>query len=149
MPITASPPSLAALAGHVGLACLCLMPAHAAVAQTAASAPVSSAPAATTGPQSDKPAAPRLSATDIRQMAATCANCHGPDADHPVDDMPVLHGQPVEHLARRMRAFRDERSSLATVMPRLMQGIDDAEIDALADWFASGGRKAKTGEQTR
>lgn len=29
-------------------------------------------------------------------------------------------------------------------MPRLMKGIHEAEIDALADWFAAGGRKAKT-----
>ena len=36
-----------------------------------------------------------------------------------------------------MRAFRAGQAPDATVMSRLMKGYDDAQIEALAQWFAA------------
>lgn len=77
---------------------------------------------------------------DVAQIAATCANCHGPDENHPAEGIPLLFHQPEDHLKKSLMGFKYRPSPHATVMPRLMKGIDDAEIAALARWFAAGGK---------
>jgi cytochrome c553 len=72
-----------------------------------------------------------------RNLAAACAICHGTDG-RPVKDSPVipLAGLPADHLATQMRAFRDGKRP-ATVMHQIAKGYNDAQIDALAAWFAA------------
>ena len=94
--------------------------APAAMAQTAAPAP---APAA--GP----------SVQDISLIAGTCANCHGPDG-RSTGGIPTLRGVGERHLLARMQAFKAGTATDATVMTRLMKGYDDAQIQALAQWFS-------------
>lgn len=78
-------------------------------------------------------AAPSLQ--DVSVLAGTCVNCHGPDG-RSGSDIPTLRGQPADHLLQRMQAFKAGRAADATVMTRLMKGYDDAQIQALAQWFA-------------
>jgi cytochrome c553 len=75
--------------------------------------------------------------TAARNLAASCAICHGTDG-HPVKDSPVipLAGLPREHIATQMRAFRDGKRP-ATVMHQIAKGYSDPQIDALAAWFAA------------
>jgi len=75
--------------------------------------------------------------TGGRNLAAPCAICHGTEG-RPVKDSPVipLAGLPQDHIATQMRAFRDGKRP-ATVMHQLAKGYSDAQIDAIAAWFAA------------
>jgi sulfide dehydrogenase cytochrome subunit len=47
-----------------------------------------------------------------------------------------LAGLPRDHIASQMRAFRDGKRP-ATVMHQIAKGYNDAQIDAMAAWFAA------------
>lgn len=83
-------------------------------------------------------AAPAL-AQDVqgRNLAAGCAICHGTQGK-PVAGAPVipLAGLPRDYVATQMRAFRDGKRP-ATVMHQIAKGYSDAQIDAMAAWFAA------------
>lgn len=73
----------------------------------------------------------------LRALAATCAHCHGTDGRPLVaDGMSRLAGADAGWLAQQMRDFRDGRRP-ATVMPQIAKGYSDAQIDALAGYFAA------------
>src|SRR5262245_34363302 len=71
-----------------------------------------------------------------RNMASACAICHGTDGRAATKDVVPLAGLPREHIASQMRAFRDGQRP-ATVMHQIAKGYNDAQIDALAAWFAA------------
>ena len=75
-------------------------------------------------------------ATDLPAAAAVCANCHGTDGrrDGPI---PAIAGKPVLLLAGKLRDFKADRVANATVMPRLVKGLSEAEIDQVAAYFSS------------
>jgi cytochrome subunit of sulfide dehydrogenase len=72
-----------------------------------------------------------------RNLAAACAICHG-TAGKPAPDAPLipLAGLPRDHIATQMRAFRDGKRP-ATVMHQIAKGYSDAQIDAIAGWYAA------------
>jgi len=74
-------------------------------------------------------------AGSVRLLASNCANCHGTDG-HSQGGMPSLSGQSKSALADMLKAFRDGTRP-ATVMQQLAKGYTDAEIDALAAYFAA------------
>lgn len=80
-------------------------------------------------------AAPGRSVQDISLVAGTCANCHGPDG-RSTGGIPTLRGVNERHLLQRLQAFKAGTAPDATVMTRLMKGYDDAQIQALAQWFS-------------
>ena len=71
-----------------------------------------------------------------RNLAAACAICHGTDGKAVTKDVIPLAGLPREHIATQMRAFRDGQRP-ATVMHQIAKGYTDAQIDAMAAWFAT------------
>lgn len=72
-----------------------------------------------------------------RNLAAGCAICHGTQGKPPANAPVIpLAGLPREHIASQMRAFRDGTRP-ATVMHQIAKGYNDAQIDAMAAWFAS------------
>ena len=71
-----------------------------------------------------------------RNLAAACAICHGTDGRAVTKDAIPLAGMPKDHIATRMRAFRDGKRS-ATVMHQIAKGYSDEQIDQLASWFAA------------
>jgi sulfide dehydrogenase cytochrome subunit len=76
-------------------------------------------------------------ALHLRGLAATCANCHNTDgAAVPGEAMARLAGLEAGYIAAQMRAFRDGKRP-ATVMHQLAKGYSDAQIDALAGYFAA------------
>jgi cytochrome c553 len=81
-------------------------------------------------------AAQDAQALQLRALAATCANCHGTDGRAVGEGMPRLAGADAAYLASQMRAFRDGQRP-ATVMHQLAKGYSDAQIDALAGYFAA------------
>ena len=72
---------------------------------------------------------------DGRMLAAGCSGCHGTNGISQSPN-PPLAGRQRDELARLLRAFKSgERPG--TVMPQLAKGYTDAEIDAVASWFAT------------
>lgn len=79
------------------------------------------------------PVAP--SPAHARALAATCTPCHT-RGGAALPAIAPLDGRAAASIAAAMRAFRSgERPG--TVMPQLARGYTDADIDALAQWFAS------------
>jgi cytochrome c553 len=74
--------------------------------------------------------------TQARNLAAGCAICHGTEGRPVTKDVIPLAGLPRDHIATQMRAFRDGKRP-ATVMHQIAKGYNDAQIDALAAWFAT------------
>lgn len=76
-------------------------------------------------------------ALHLRALAATCANCHGTQG-RAVDGatVPGLAGLPAGHIAEQMKAFK-AGTRPATVMHQLAKGYSDAQIDAIAAYFAA------------
>ncbi|MDR2324632.1 MAG: c-type cytochrome [Acidovorax sp.] len=86
------------------------------------------------------PAAPTpLRAQDVAVLAATCANCHGPDG-RSTGGIPSLRGVDAAYLLARLQAFKAGTAPDATVMTRLAKGYEDAQIQALAAWFSKEGK---------
>jgi sulfide dehydrogenase cytochrome subunit len=71
-----------------------------------------------------------------RNLAAGCAICHGTEGRAVTKDVIPLAGLPREHIASQMRAFRDGQRP-ASVMHQIAKGYTDAQIDAMAVWFAA------------
>ncbi|MBM3355403.1 MAG: cytochrome C [Betaproteobacteria bacterium] len=84
-------------------------------------------------------AAPAI-AQDVqgRNLASACAICHGTEGRVVPDKSPLipLAGLPSDHIASQMRAFRDGRRP-ATVMHQIAKGYTEAEINAMAAWYAA------------
>ena len=75
--------------------------------------------------------------SSARNLAAACAICHGTQG-RPAPNAPVvpLAGMPRDQMVTQMRAFRDGQRP-ATVMHQIAKGYTDAQIDAMAAWFAA------------
>jgi len=67
-------------------------------------------------------------------MANTCHSCHGTDG-HSVGAMPSIAGKSPDYITDALMRFRDGKKP-STVMARIAKGFTDAEIKALATYFA-------------
>ena len=73
--------------------------------------------------------------TLARDLAATCANCHGTNGVS-VSEVESLAGKPKDELVRKMQAFKTGATP-ATIMPQLAKGYTDEQIELIAGWFAA------------
>lgn len=73
--------------------------------------------------------------TNPAYLAANCANCHGSKGIS-AGAMPGLVGLKASYISEQMRAFREGKRP-ATIMHQLSKGYSDAQIDAIASYFAS------------
>ncbi|MBI2305962.1 MAG: c-type cytochrome [Rhodocyclales bacterium] len=72
-----------------------------------------------------------------RNLAATCANCHGTNGHAvPGAGMAAIAGQPKETIVQRLQEFRAGKRE-ATVMHQIAKGYTDAQVELLAAWFAA------------
>jgi len=74
--------------------------------------------------------------TASRNLAASCAICHGTEGRAVTRDAIPLAGLPREHIVAQMKAFRDGKRP-ATVMHHIAKGYNDQQIDSLAGWFSA------------
>ncbi len=72
----------------------------------------------------------------VELLAMTCANCHGTDGRLGTG-IPPIAGRPEPVLRFQLLAFKEGEMPHATVMPRLVKGYTDEELEALAGYFAS------------
>lgn len=74
---------------------------------------------------------------NARALAATCSACHGTDGKAVAGSgMVALAGLPKDNVAAQLRAFRDG-SRASTVMQQIAKGYTEAQIDAIAAYFAA------------
>jgi cytochrome c553 len=74
------------------------------------------------------------SAAVLPPLVAACIGCHPASGGDPA--IPRLAGRPDSEIVAAMKAFRTGGRS-ATVMDRIAKGFDDAEIAAIANWYAA------------
>ena len=75
--------------------------------------------------------------TDVRYLAANCANCHGTDGRSAGGGgMPGLAGLSATYFIEQMNAFRNG-SRQATIMHQIAKGYSDAQVAAMAQYFAA------------
>ena len=75
--------------------------------------------------------------TDVRYLAANCANCHGTDGRSAGGGgMPGLAGLSATYFIEQMNAFRNG-SRQATIMHQIAKGYTDAQVAAMAQYFAA------------
>ncbi|MBV8500531.1 MAG: c-type cytochrome [Paucibacter sp.] len=73
----------------------------------------------------------------LRALAANCAGCHGTEGRAPRYSLvPGLAGMPAAHFIVQMKAFKSGARQ-GTVMPQLAKGFSEAQILALANYFAA------------
>jgi cytochrome subunit of sulfide dehydrogenase len=76
-------------------------------------------------------------ALNTRALAATCANCHGTQGVAvPNASVPGLAGLPAAYVVEQMKAFK-AGTRPATVMHQIAKGYSDAQIDAIAAYYAA------------
>ena len=81
-------------------------------------------------------AAPNLTPKGVASMASACAMCHG-QRGTPVAGSTVarLAGRPAESIVDAMKAFKEGKRE-ATIMHQIAKGYSDAEVAAIAAYFA-------------
>jgi cytochrome c553 len=68
--------------------------------------------------------------------AQSCSTCHGANGISAIPNAPHLAGQPAIYIAEQMKAYRSGKRS-HEVMNVVAKPLSDADIDALAAWYAS------------
>jgi cytochrome c553 len=74
-------------------------------------------------------------ASQGRNLGAACAMCHGTEGRSAGGNEP-LAGMPKADLVRKVNEFRSGAKP-ATVMHQISKGYSDAEIEAIAAFFAA------------
>ena len=67
-------------------------------------------------------------------LASTCASCHGTDGQG-MGDNPALAGKPAADMLKTLQAFAAGTVE-SVVMGRLAAGYSEAELQAVAEYFA-------------
>jgi cytochrome subunit of sulfide dehydrogenase len=70
-----------------------------------------------------------------RNIAATCANCHGTNGASR-GGIESLAGKSKDDIVSKMQAFKTGTKP-GTIMPQLAKGYTDAQIELAAGWFAA------------
>ncbi|WP_173978034.1 c-type cytochrome [Magnetospirillum sp. UT-4] len=71
----------------------------------------------------------------VAVMADACAGCHGTDG-HSVGAMPAFSTKSLDELKKFLREYKSGARE-ATVMDRIAKGYSDADLDAIAVYYAS------------
>ncbi len=70
-----------------------------------------------------------------RNLAATCASCHGTDGVS-AGGTESLAGVGKDSLVRKLQEFKSGAKP-GTIMPELAKGYTDEQIELIAGWFAA------------
>ena len=101
-----------------------------------AQTPVPATPAAAPPPAPIPFAASNLTPLGVRALAANCAACHGTNGKSVGGAIQGLAGANKEYFIAQIKAFKEGKRE-ATVMHQIAKGYSDAEMSALADFFAA------------
>ena len=70
-----------------------------------------------------------------RNLAATCANCHGTNG-HARGDMKPLAGVSADKIIAAVADYKSGNQP-ATIMHQIAKGYTDEQIKLMANWFAT------------
>ena len=70
-----------------------------------------------------------------QRLAASCANCHGPNGVSVDNSIASLAGRPKSALVAAMQEFRSGQRQ-ATVMHQLVKAYTDEQIESMAVFFS-------------
>lgn len=70
-----------------------------------------------------------------RNLAATCANCHGTNGVSQ-GETESLAGQSKDDLVRKVQEYKTGKKP-ASIMHQLSKGYTDEQIELIAGWFAA------------
>lgn len=71
-----------------------------------------------------------------RNLAATCANCHGTDGRAvPGSGVSALAGEDAGKMMQKLREFRSGARP-ATIMHQIAKGYTDAQLEQITAYFA-------------
>jgi cytochrome c553 len=70
-----------------------------------------------------------------RNLAATCASCHG-TFGQALGDMKPLAGMPADRISAALADFKSGALP-ATVMQQIAKGYSDDQLRLIAGWFAA------------
>jgi sulfide dehydrogenase cytochrome subunit len=70
-----------------------------------------------------------------RNLAATCAMCHGTGGVSQ-GVVPSLAGTARDDLAMKLKEYKAGKRA-GTIMPQLAKGFSDEQIELVAGWFAA------------
>ena len=70
-----------------------------------------------------------------RNLAATCANCHGTNGKS-LGGMESLAGEPKEKLLQKLADYRSGDKP-ATIMHQIVVGYTDEQLHLITTWFAA------------
>ena len=93
--------------------------------------PIAAVPHAPTALAADRPD-PELA----RNLAATCANCHGTNGNVRGKDVKPLAGVAAEKILAQIADFKSGAQP-ATIMHQIAKGYTDAQLDLIAAYFAA------------
>lgn len=74
-------------------------------------------------------------AADPPPGALTCGGCHPVDSRVGSPILP-LAGRPAEEIVATLAAYR-KHSKPSTIMDRILSGLSDEEVRAIAEWYAA------------
>jgi cytochrome c553 len=82
-------------------------------------------------------AAPAAQAQDVlaRNLAATCANCHGTNGNAR-GDMKPLAGMPADKMLAMLADFRNGNQP-ATIMHQIVKGYTEEQLKLVAGFYAA------------
>ena len=72
-----------------------------------------------------------------RNLAATCANCHGTNGQVRGSDVKPLAGVPAANIAGLMAGYKSGAITGATIMHQIAKGYTDEQIQLIAGYFAA------------
>ncbi len=70
-----------------------------------------------------------------RNLAATCANCHGTDG-YSAGGIPALAGVPKATLMSQLKAFRSGEKP-ATIMHQISKGYTEEQLELITGYLSS------------
>ncbi len=68
---------------------------------------------------------------------AQCSKCHTDGGRNPDDEASILAGQPLAYLMTSLKQFAAEQREQPEAMQRRTAGLSEADIEALAHYYAS------------
>lgn len=71
----------------------------------------------------------------LEEQVAVCGSCHGTDGNSSQEGTPSLAGQPALAITNQLIYFRERLRQNEVMMP-MARGLSDAEIQALAAYYA-------------
>lgn len=73
------------------------------------------------------------------EQVPACVQCHGPQGVGVGEHFPALAGQPAKYIADQLHAWQQgtRKNDPLGMMKHVAQALNDADIQAVADWFAA------------